>query len=420
MNVLIENWPWLSAMSVLIACSAFFSGSEAALFSLRWRDRRELSKGGTSHRLAAQLLADPDRLLSAVLLWNLAINMTYFGIASIVGLQLERRVGGSSAGVFVTVSLLAIIFFSEMLPKSLAVLSSRLISSLVSIPLALCVRLLDPLMPTLRLISLLSRRLIWPGFKPEKYLEISDLERAIEMSTQDEHLIAQEEAVLSNIVMLSDIPAHEWMRPRTQFVAFHPPVSLPDLDGRITPSGYLLITERDSEEVAGAVNLKRLCRLPGNDLEQLAQPVFYVPWCATVSDVLQEMKQGEREVAAVVNELGETIGILTFEDILDTVFRPNPSRSDRLLDREPIQQVADNIWHVTGMTSLRRLGRYFEVELPERQSATVAGLLQDELQRLARTGDEVDWGPFHFRVLDSSKVGESHIELTHGNTEGSE
>ncbi len=105
--------------------------------------------------------------------------------------------------------------------------------------------------------------------------------------------------------------------------------------------------------------------MPSDHLEQLAQPVFYVPWCATVSDVLQKMKQGEREVAAVVNELGETIGILTFEDILDTVFRPNPSRSDRLLDREPIQQVDDTVWHVTGMTSLRRLGRYFEVELPQ-------------------------------------------------------
>jgi CBS domain containing-hemolysin-like protein len=186
----------------------------------------------------------------------------------------------------------------------------------------------------------------------------------------------------------------------------------------MTPSGYLLITESESEEVAGTVNLKRLSRLPTEDLEQFAQPVFYVPWCATVSNVLQEMKQGEREVAAVVNELGETIGILTFEDILDTVFRPNPSRSDRLLDREPIKQIDDDIWHVTGMTSLRRLGRYFEVELPERQSATVTGLLQDELQRLVQTGDEVDWGPFHFRVLDSSKVGESIIELTRRDTGG--
>lgn len=417
MNVLIENWPWLAAMSVLIAFSAFFSGSEAALFSLRWRDRRQLSKGSTSQRVAAQLLIDPDRLLSAVLLWNLAINMTYFGMASIVGLKMERQLGGSSAGVFFAVSLVAIIFFSEMFPKSLAVLSAPRVSSLVGIPLAVSVRLIDPVMPTLRLISLLSRRLIWPGFEAEKYLEVSDLERAIEMSTQDEHLIEQEEAVLSNIVMLSDIPAHEWMRPRTQFIGFRPPVSLHDLNGQITPSGYLLITEPETEEVAGAVNLKSLSRSPGSDLERLAQPVFYVPWCATVSNVLQQMKRGENEVAAVVNELGETIGILTFEDILDTVFRPNPSRSDRLLDREPIQQVADHVWHLTGMTSLRRLGRHFEVELPERQSATVAGLLQDELQRLIKNGDEVDWGPFHFRVVKSSKVGTSLIELTRRETE---
>ena len=74
MHVLIEMSPWLIAMAVLIACSAFFSGSEAALFYLRWDDRRTLSVGGPSQRAAARLLKNPDRLLSAVLLWNLAIN----------------------------------------------------------------------------------------------------------------------------------------------------------------------------------------------------------------------------------------------------------------------------------------------------------------------------------------------------------
>ena len=163
-------------------------------------------------------------------------------------------------------------------------------------------------------------------------------------------------------------------------------------------------------------------RLP--EAPRLAQSgayfVIYAPRQTGKTTLLRALAKeltAENEVAAVVNELGETIGILTFEDILDTVFRPNPSRSDRLLDREPIQQVADHIWHLTGMTSLRRLGRHFEVELPERQSATVAGLLQDELQRLIKNGDEVDWGPFHFRVVKSSKVGTSLIELTRRQTE---
>ena len=59
----------------------------------------------------------------------------------------------------------------------------------------------------------------------------------------DTPLIEQERATLRNIVMLSDIRAEEWMRPRTQFVTFRPPVSLADLQGKMTPSGYLLITE---------------------------------------------------------------------------------------------------------------------------------------------------------------------------------
>ncbi len=129
-------------------------------------------------------------------------------------------------------ALLVIIFASEMLPKSIAVLSARRFAGLVGIPLAVAIRLLDPVMPMLRLISLLSRRLIWPKFAAEPYLEVSDLERAIELSSSDTPVIEQERATLRNIVMLSDIRAEEWMRPRTQFVTFQPPVSLADLNGK--------------------------------------------------------------------------------------------------------------------------------------------------------------------------------------------
>lgn len=405
-------------MVILIAMSAFFSGSEAALFYLRWEDQRALSTGGPAQRAADLLLKDPERLLSAVLLWNLAINMTYFGISSIVGLRFERESGSSHAVLFSVGSVLALIFFSEMLPKSLAVLSARRVAGLVGIPLSVAVRLIDPIMPTLRVVSLLSRRLIWPGFRAEPYLDVSDLERAIELSTEDANLIDQEQAALRNIVMLSDIRVDEWMRPRTQFVAFRPPVSLADLDGKMTPSGYLLITEQDREEVAGAINLAEQVDIPDQHLETIATPVLFVPWCATVADALQEMQQHHREVAAIVNELGETIGILTFADILDTVFHENPSRSDRLLDREPIQPIRDGVWRVHGMTSLRRLRRHFHYGVPRSRNVTVAGIIQELLQRLAEPGDEVDWGPFHFRVLEAPRIGQMVVELTHRPLEG--
>ena len=99
--------------------------------------------------------------------------------------------------------------------------------------LALAVRALDPVMPLLKAVNVLSRRLLWPGFEPEPYLEVADLERAIELSTSDANLIEQEQAVLRNIVSLSETRADECMRPRMQFMVFRPPVRLADLGGRI-------------------------------------------------------------------------------------------------------------------------------------------------------------------------------------------
>lgn len=405
-------FPWLCAMAVLIGCSAFFSGSEAALFYLHWDDRRELAAGGRSQRAAAALLKAPDRLLSAVLLWNLSINMTYFGVSSIVALRFEETRGGVQAVTFSAGAMLTLIFLSEMLPKSIAVLSARRVSGMVGIPLALAVRLLDPAMPLLGEVSLLSRRLIWPGFQSEQHLNLNDLARAVELSRADTTLMEQERTTLRNIVMLSDTRAEEWMRPRTQFVTFKSPVSLDDLEGNVPPSGYLLVTEPEHEDIVSAINLTTLTQVPTENLQRHAKPVTCIPWCATVADVLQQLQEENSEVAVVVNEYGETIGIMTIVDILGALFHENPSRTDRLLNQQPIEEVAEGVWHLTGMTSVRRLQRYFQIELPPTTSITVGGIIQDRLQRLAQAGDEVDWNGFHFRVLEAPRRGQLLIELS--------
>jgi CBS domain containing-hemolysin-like protein len=413
MDILIELLPWLIAMVALIACSGFFSASEAALFSLRLRDRERLAAGGTSQQLAARLLNDPDRLLSAVLFWNLVVNMIYFAIVSVVGLRLEKNesVGHSYAAGFAAVSLLAIIFFSEMLPKSVGVLINRKLAGMLGAPLTVAVRTLDPVMPLLRFVNLLSRRMVWPRFKSEPYLEVSDLERAISLSTTDARLVEQEQAALRNIVLLSDIRVDEWMRPRTQFRTFRPPVTLSDLGGQMTPSGYMLITEPDSEEVASAIHLKELFDVPQQRLDHLAERVLYVPWCATVADALQWMQQKHRQVAAVVNEYGETCGILTFEDVLDTVFSYSPSRSRLLLDEKPIHDLGDDMWLVAGVTPLRRLSRYLDLPLPKSKNVSVGGVIQERLGKLAEEGDVCNWGPFRLKVLEAPQRGHMLIEL---------
>ncbi|REJ70008.1 MAG: DUF21 domain-containing protein [Planctomycetota bacterium] len=402
--------PWLlPAMACLVLASGFFSSSEAALFMLNAQDRRLMAVGGPAEQIAASLLRDPDRLLTAVLFWNLLINITYFALVAIAGLRLERQGAAADAGLFALVALLAMIMLSEMLPKTFGLLLSRRLARLVAVPIAVAVRVISPLIPVFHLVNLLSQRMLWPRFRAEPYLEVADLEKAVELSTTDSTILEQERAVLQNIVSLSEIRAEELMRPRMRFVTFSPPVSLADLEGRQPPSGYILVTERDSDEVAGAIPLKQLYSIPPKHLEHHAERVIYVPWCATAGDTFEMMRVQDRSVAAVVNEHGETIGILTRDDILDTIFSFDMSRSERLLKQSPIEPDGANRWRVTGMTTIRRLSREFGVELPETHSVTIAGVVQESLGRLPAVGDECQWGPFLFAVIEMHDQG--HLVL---------
>lgn len=418
MNELAESAPFIISMGILIFCSGFFSAAEAAFFSLRAGERRRLEKGTRAEKLVINLLNDPDRLLSAILFWNLVINVAYFALSSIVAIKIGDN--QSLAALFAIVSLLVIIFFSEMLPKTFAVLKPAHFSSWFSVPLFYLVRIVDPLMVVLRKINLLSQRLIWPTIQEEEYLEVSDLENAIELSNQDDHIVEQESAILRNIVQLSNIRADEWMRPRSQFRYFKPPVSLNDFHGELPPSGYLLITESDAEEIETAIRLRDAYELPLNNLESMAKPVAYAPWSTTVAHVYELMRKKGTEVVAIVNEFGETIGILTFEDVLDTVFNYSPSRAKRLLDQNPIHTIVPGKkWLISGMTSLRRLDQFVDEELPESQSVTVSGIIQEANHRIAEVNDVADWGPLRFRVLEMPHRGHMLIEMTLSEQEAS-
>ena len=202
------------------------------------------------------------------------------------------------------------------------------------------------------------------------------------------------------------------MRPRTQFVAYRPPVNLEDLDGTMPASGYLLVTEPDSREIEKAIRLDNQFHLDSENLHRHAEPVLYMPWCATVADALEKMSHRDREVAVVVNEFGDTIGILTIEDILETVFVYSPSRSARLLDLPPLEQIDEKTYRVAGIMSLRQLAKRLEVEIPETQSVTVGGVIQESMQRLAERDDRCVWGPFEFHVVKLAQRGSMHVEVS--------
>ncbi len=409
LHSLASIWAYFPGMLVLLLLSSFFSASEAAYFSLTLTQRRALAQGSTAARLAYRLSMRSERLLMGVLFWNLAINLSFFSLASRAALGLPV----TSHSTLVTImALLLIIVFGEFVPKSLAILNPVMVVQLVAWPLAVALRMVDVFLPLIRFVNEASRRLLWPGLKPENYLEQADLERAIELSTDDANLAEQERQVLRNVIQLGEISVEEWMRPRTQYRSFVPPVSIEQLNGERTPSGYMLITNSSGRELASAINLNAILEGDLSNLANKSKQLVVIPWCATIATALKKLRDKRRRVAVIVNEHGETIGILTWEDIFEAILHSEDSMSHRELARAEVRLVSPGVWLATGMTKLRRLERLMGRRLNVSRNLTVGGVVQEQLHRLPEKGDVCSLDDLSLEVVEARGRGEMLVRIS--------
>ena len=278
-----------------------------------------------------------------------------------------------------------------------------------SLPLTIAARILDPVLPLLAAATAALRRIFWPQLKLEPYLEVEDIERAVETSQLGVELVRLEQQILSRILELSDMTVEEIMRPRGSYHVWKPPVHLDDLKARGAVPEVVLIAGADQDTVAQAISLYELNFLPAKHLESVAEHVAYVPWCATVSDTLSKLRSSLVSVASVVNEYGETVGIVTEDDILDTILNPQSSRGKRVFEREPVVVDQEGRILADGLTTLRHLAGQLNVnyQVEEVAPVTVAALLHDELERFPRVGDECRWQGFRFEVVQAGQPGEA-------------
>jgi len=405
----------LLAMACLLIGSGFFSASETALFFLSGDDLKELQKSGNSSgRRVVELLQDPDRLLTAVLFWNLLINLAFFSCGTVIAGRLLTRQSPGLAGTFGFLSLGAMIVCGEVIPKSSAVLFRNRLAGAFSLPLSFAVRAFDPLAPSFRSVTGRLRKMFWPSIQREKSLRPHDLERAIENSAGSAYVLQQERMVLHNLLDLSEYPVEEIMRPRGTYPAFRPPVRLADLCGEKTAAEYVVILSENGEDIEGAVSLSHFATLTRTELSTETRPVVHVPWCVSVAHVLQRLEESGCSLAAVINEYGETVGIATYEDIVDTILAAEPSRARRVLKREPVQELADGHFHVDAITSLRYLCRRLKIDYVQDadRQVTVAGLFHELLEKIPEEGDECFWQGLKFRVIEVQRRGHFRVLLT--------
>jgi putative hemolysin len=383
---------YLVAVAVLLAFSAFFSGSETALFSLTPGKREELRETHpkTARRVDA-LLADTGRLLGTLLLGNLIVNTAASGIFTLALLAFARRQGANEAlllglgGIAMT---LVLLIFGEVTPKVLANRGPVSFAPRVAGPIQTA-RLV--LWPFTALLMAVSRRLTPRRHEPETLTD-DELHTMIDVGKQRGVILTGEEEILTNLVGLEKRTVSEVMTPRIDIVAVPESMAIREAIVVCRNAGFSRVpVYRDTiDHIGGTVYAKDL--LGAADLSApvctLCRPAFFVPEVKHLPPLLDELRRKGSHIAVVVDEFGQTSGLVTLEDLLEAVFGEIVDEYD-VAEELPYSKLDEHSYLVDGEIDLATLNRLFRRAFTGLGHERLSAFVQDRLGRLPREGDTI-------------------------------
>lgn len=391
-------------LPVAIGVSAFCSASETALFSLTFSDRTRLNR--TSPGVAAaitRLLARPRTLLLSVLLLTNLANVLYFVAGSI----LERRLPGHTLRIALNlVSLLALIFLADLLPKLLARSRRTEFCRALARPLLLLLRVLGPTTSILeRVVVDPLLRLILPH-RPDRQRHVTQEELAtlLDLSARAGEIEADEQQLLGDVVELGTIRVRDIMTPRVSMKWLSETDSPTQVIEAVRASGSNRIPVfRGSVEgrPLGLLDVKRYMPAleaagPGAKprISGFLIPAVFVPERARLDQLLDLFRAQRRDLALCVDEFGAIVGIVRIGDVIDELLsRGVESGAD---PAEQVARLGPDRWLIPGRLSVRELWEYFfgpgRGPAIDRRASTVAGLIFARLGRVPRVGDAIRLG----------------------------
>lgn len=316
---------------MLLACSAFFSASETALFSLsgvqlhRFRQARAAS--------AAKLvesLRQPRKMLVTILLGNELVNVSI----SIVGAAIISRLlplgieGQAVAAVAIMTPL--ILVCGEIVPKNVAIRYAALIAPIVVWPLSLFHRLVRPLRAVLTRIA--DRVILLTGGRPERaepMIMEEEFRRLVDLGRKGGAIAPEEREIIHNVFEFTDKVVADIMTPAER--VFSLSIDLPDdrviEEIRSVQYSRVPFTEGTRNRVVGILHVRDLFamhrrRLAGEelDLRDLLHPPLFISPSTPLEQLLQEFQRTQMHMAVVRGGDGKVKGVVTMGDVLEELF----------------------------------------------------------------------------------------------------
>jgi putative hemolysin len=407
---------------ILTLANGFFSGSEIAIVSAR-RSRLEAQAavGNGAARQALVLADNPDRFLATVQV-GISLIGTFaaaFGGARIgdvlaVWLRSFPALATYAETIALVIVVLLITYLSlvlgELVPKRLALQHAERIAVIAAPVMTGLATVARPLVAVLSLSVNLVLRLLGRHRAVDSPVTQEDIVYMVAEGTTSGTVEANEARFIERVFQFTDRPVRKAMTPRTEITALEVDTAWPQIVETFLSSGYsrLPIYQDSLDHIVGILHVKDAMRVlasasEGADVMHLLRPPTFVLESQHIDDVLTMFRRQASHIGMVIDEYGQVAGLVTLEDLLEELVGEIRDEYDQSED-PPFVWREDGSWLVDGMqaydTVQQRLGLPDDVELPNADFTTLAGLIMARLNRIPHVGDKVALGEFSLEVID--------------------
>lgn len=407
------------AIVILLACSAFISGSEVALFSLSQKDIDDISnKDYNSGKLVSKLLEKPKKLSASILVANHLVNIAFVVIFSSLSQRLFYKIESSVFDLIlkIIIATFLILLFGEVLPKIYANKNNLAFAKNAAIPISFLSNTLSPIsVPMRNGILFIEKKLnIQKG-----NFSVDQLSQALELTSQNDTTDG-EQKILEGIVTFGNTEVRQVMSPRIDVFALNLEETFREIIPKIVEKGYsrIPVYRENIDQIEGILFIKDL--IPYIDSEdfnwtELLREPFFVPESKKLDDLLKDFQGMKSHLAVVVDEYGGTSGIISLEDVLEEIVG---DISDEFDNEDAIySQIDDKNFLFEGKISLKDFYRILDLDESEfedqkGEAETLAGFLLELSGNFPKKNQKITFHNLNFTIENVDKRRIKQIKVT--------
>ncbi|HEY5666101.1 MAG TPA: hemolysin family protein [Gammaproteobacteria bacterium] len=397
-----------SALIISFMCSVF----ESVVLSINTAQVEALAKtGARSGRLMRQFKERIDVPIAAILIVN---TIAHTIGAAVAGASYQNVFDPGTLWIFSIVFTLAVLLFTEIIPKTLGVTHAMALAPVVAYGIQALIVVLRPIVAVTEKISAALR-----GDAKSPITSIEEIRLLAQLGRSEGAVGARTAGIIVGATQLRELCAVDVMLPRREVVYLSGLESRRTVVDRVRESRHSRFpyTPTDAvDQFSGVVLAKELLlQLDAGDSDEIDwnelvhEPVV-VPEYQPLNMLLRTFQEERRHMAFVVDEYGQFLGIVTIEDVLEEIVGDIIDESD--METELFVRHEDGSLEVDADIDLRRVAAILEVDWnPAERSRNVNGLVMDKLGRLPQAGDTIEWQGHVIEVLAASELRAERVSV---------